>query len=130
MSSALSCLRLERLASLRGGALRRCLASAVVAALATFVRHTPPAAPAPAEAGSSLGLTIALVVIGMLAVVAIVAVVIIRQRKSHRRSTHHGHGPPVCGSPRLTAFEMRPNAVQCPTSISIGLVRFACSGRV
>jgi len=49
-------------------------------------------AAAPAEAGSSLGLTIALAVIGVLAVVAIVAVVIVRKRKSHRRSTHHGHG--------------------------------------
>jgi hypothetical protein len=38
-------------------------------------------------------LTVALVVIGVLAVVAIVAVVIVRRRKSHRRSTHHGHGP-------------------------------------
>ncbi len=92
MSSALSCLRLERLASLRS-IVAVPLACAIVAALATFVRHTPPPAPAPAEAGSSLGLTVALVVIGVLAVVAIVAVVIVRRRKSHRRSTHHGHGP-------------------------------------
>ena len=124
MSSVLSCLRLQREALLRGGALRRYLACAIVAALAIFVRHTPPAAPA--EAGSSLGLTIALVVIGVLAVVAIVAVVIIRQRKSHRRSSRHDHGPPACGSPRLTTFEMRPDAVP---NVHL-IVCLARSGRV
>ena len=124
MSSALSCLRLEHEALLRGGALRGCLACAIVAALAIFVRHTPPAAPA--EAGSSLGLTVALVVVGVLAVVAIVAVVIIRKRKSHQRSTQHGHGPSAAcrASPRYTCDRM-----QCPSSISSCalLARAACN---
>ena len=127
MSSALSCLRLERLASLRGGALRRCLACAIVEAPVAFVRHTPPPAPAaPAEAGSSLGLTVALVVVGVLAVVAIVAVVIIRKRKSHQRSTQHGHGPSAAcrASPRYKCDRM-----QCPSSISSCalLARAACN---
>jgi heme/copper-type cytochrome/quinol oxidase subunit 2 len=93
VSSAPSCLRLgPHVPAWRCPA--QVLACVIVAALAIFVYHTPPAATAaPVEHGSSLGLTIALVVIGVLAVVAIVVVVIIRQRKQHRRSNHHGHGP-------------------------------------